>query len=132
MTQLNNRLKDFFLGLLFALILSAPTSGHGKSTNGTSNFLALPRVEGNQNLPPEAQNLIESYQRAFAEVKRWLMIGFGTLLGMGVLIFIILLYNPREIPSSRPFDPKKDRVKPISRPNESSGSKGPINKGWNE
>lgn len=63
---------------------------------------------------------IEAFQRAkrdaLAQGVEWLLIGIWVPLIVGALVFFILYFVPKEIPSARPFDKTRDRKKPAEPP----------------
>lgn len=81
---------------------TVPTSPPGTADRDDSN-------ERESGLPKESRELRERQRKALAEGARWILVGVFVPMIVGAIVFIILFLTPTSIPSSRPFDPKRDR-----------------------
>ena len=61
---------------------------------------------------PEIELLRCAYRDAFKEIWRFSLIGGVISLLCMAIVAYVLIYQPREIPSAKPFDPEKERRRP--------------------
>ena len=65
---------------------------------------------------PEIELLRCAYRDALKEVWRFSLIGVLISLGCMAIVAFVLIYQPREIPSAKPFDPARERRRPRNLP----------------